>query len=178
MGEFVRLAVGEACPGIGPSGEGSILEVDESGLVLALKYERPTDKEIRAIQDGEAEFRLLVRGSVMFMCAKFGDTQWIEAPYNANLSRTDVLGALPEAPDGEGYTLTVVLAEHPSCIVRALRMFGLPTEFSRRFRRFAEDQLAAGFDAREYALDVQDACRSYRTIDLVGMSSVSCRFRR
>lgn len=178
MGEFVRLAVGEACPGIGPSGEGSILEVDESGLVLALKYERPTDKEIRAIQEGEAEFRLLVRGSVMFMCAKFGDAPWIDAPYNANLSKSDVLGALPAAPEGQGYVLTVVLAEHPSCTVRALRTFGLSTGFSKRFRSLAEDQLEAGFDEQEYSRDLQETYMAYRTSDLVRMSSTSCRFRR
>ena len=167
-----------------PFGEGVKIDIDQSGLLLIISYQDPTDKEIKNIQSGKTTFSVvdvengvakegvgkIVTADVIFFLAKFGDLPWMDFPYNVHLGSPEI--TLPEASFAEntGLPLTVILLDSATKIVKALRLIGLPTGLSRRLKRLIDNQRARPFEKRRYLVGLDRIYKQLKTMDLVKMS--------
>ena len=177
MPEYGSLAVGRPYPGFADRGEGAWFDVDGSGGSIVLKFVKPTAKEVDAIRNGDVDITATVIGDVIYLTAKFGDIARVDMPYSAHLSLADVLDVFPNPSDGEGLALTVALADHPSCVVRAMRLLGLTTEFTRALRGLIEDQMEQPFDETAYLSFIEFIKFMYSTEEIAAMASAVCTIR-
>lgn len=154
--------------------EGIRFDFTNAGADLYIMYNSPTTKEIESIRRGNIEFGIYPSEEVLFMLFKFGNLQWMDAPYSVHLSNQL---ELQEPKDGLGYSLNVVLINASNGIVEVIRLIGLSTKFSIQLKKLIERQRERHFDRDQYALKLQEIYRNYKTSDLVQRTILTYRHR-
>lgn len=147
---------------IPPGPEGTLFEIDASGPMLVLKYNRPTASERRSIKSDVFRIRLAVVEGVIFLLFRFGTGQWMDAPYNARLSQY----TLTAPPEGMGLLLHIMLVDSSTGILQVNRAIGLSTEFSRLLLHAAAQQPELG-PPEEYYAHVAQICAHLSTTELL-----------
>lgn len=151
-----------------------IFDINDSGAVLYVLFDNPTKNEIQQF-DKDIEIRYVKVGSVFMMLFKFGNLNWIDAPYSPHLSR---FAELEEPADGEGIGLQIIFGDCRTGMVHYLRLVGLSTEFSRKMVSDIAEDLKRPFNKDFYSIDISAVMNQYRTDDLVNMATNSCVRRR
>ena len=113
-----------------PSPDGIVFETTPAGVLLLLKMQRPTRKEVREFKNGRAKFRFVVKNDIIFFLAKFGALPWMDAPYYRKYAQFDG-ASLEVPPDGKGIALHAMLIDASSGVLVAQKLIGLSTELSR-----------------------------------------------
>jgi hypothetical protein len=128
MDNFRVLKVGKPlAEGVTSYPDGQITaDIDESGLFIRVAYADPTKKEIENFKKGAASFGLAEVDNIIFILCKFGDLNWMDAPYESRLSAGAAID-LSEAPpeSNAGLAVTVALADARTGIVKSLRLLAL-----------------------------------------------------
>lgn len=97
VGEFFDYLVGP---------EGTVLDVDEGGLTLTIRFSKPRAKEIRAIKKGDLNYYLTYINGVIWFVWDFDGINPIDSPYCASIAKK--FPDLQEIKnDTDGYKLTI-----------------------------------------------------------------------
>ena len=162
-----KLKVGELFKeGVTRYREGIVFDIDQTGPMLLLFYDKPDEQEIVDIKNGSTKFRVCYIDNVIFFLAKLGNQQWMDAPYNIHLSQSFIL----EEPDeGQGYGLSVFLVDAHTGLLKVTRLIGLPNNISLKLKEFTEEQKAKPFDENNYHQTINSIYAKYTTRELVSM---------
>ena len=165
---IVHYSVGKCTPSL-IGKEGIVFDMTDSGPILVVRFDRPTTEEIQAFQaDEPLELRMTEMKDIIFMTFKFSRLNWMDAPYNVNLSAN--LTKLIYIKDGMGYGTMIVLCD-TSGIVHAIRYFAMTTNFSRALNKAITEQLKTPFDYEQYCRHQASVYRAYSSKDLSRFAS-------
>lgn len=170
---FTRVCVGELLKeNVTSYQEGVRFDVTESGMEMLVYINRPSLNEIEEIKKKDLKLALTSSKGIIFIMSKFGTLQWFDAPYSVHLSKPFELDKLEE---GIGYALNITLVDAATGIVKAMRLVGMPTRFSRKLAREIDEQRYLDFDKEEYIRNIQSIYSNYSTKDLLKRAFVECR---
>jgi len=147
--------------------EGIRFDINDGGMDLIIYYRSPTSKEKEAIKKGSFKHGYMVHDNVILMFFKFGQQAWMDSPFSIHNAIN--LTELPEVGDGDGYGLLIYLVDANTGILKAMRMIGLDTTFSRALRSDVLKQRDMPYDGFD-----QNLGRLYQkqTDELVKMAKV------
>lgn len=155
--------------------EGVKFDMTDEGAVLSILFNKPTQKEIEEIKKGSLQFGMFMKNNIIFILSKFGSMQWMDAPYTIHLSKN--LTELNEISEGEGYSCHIVLADASSGEIKAMRLIGFDTQYSKILKANIEEQSKKEFEKVQYDVDLFEVMTNYTTKDMVNYSEVNCRIR-
>lgn len=79
--------------------EGVLVDVTDFGINVKILINRPTNKEINQMKaEAPLEIKLLEMDNIVFFLFKFGNLNWMDAPYSVHLSKS--LHHLSDVSDG------------------------------------------------------------------------------
>lgn len=136
--DYALLEVGKLYPGEIPIGEGGKFDIDDSGPVLLLHWNKISSKEMESVANGPIKVALTVLEGFIFVLFKYGDLSWMDMPYNVHLSKN--LTRLESPEPTQGYALNTILVDIVSKEVKALRFTGLPYKFSMALKKALDEQ--------------------------------------
>jgi hypothetical protein len=154
--------------------EGVIFEFTQSGPILLMFFNHPTENEIASIKSGKLELAFLEKDEVIFILSKFQGMSWIDAPYTVHLSKPFTFDDM--APD-QGFGLTIYLIDANSGILKVIRYVGLSNEFSRKLRAAILRQKETHFDKTLHDLKINSIYANYSTDDLVRRAETFCKIK-
>lgn len=164
------FAVGELYKsGITKYNEGARFDFTQSGAVLELYFKSPTINEVQEIKNGCFKTGFVEFAGVIFMLFKFGNLNWIDAPYSVHLSKPF---EFEEPTRGSGYGLNIFFIDANTGILKNIRYIGLSTEFSLSFKNAVLKQRKAEFNNNYYSAALQNIYLKYTTNDLVKLSNI------
>lgn len=168
--EFVKTEIGEPFF-ITFNQEGMYFDTTETGTILIVGFNSPTQKEVEQFKSSvKSEFRLSVVDDVLFLLAKIGSLNWMDASYNPSVASSlkplsfDIL-------DGMGMQMWIYLVDSRTNILKAQRLIGLGTKFSKDFQCMANEILAKGRTVSDFNCRLQNVYRRYTTKDLLKFST-------
>lgn len=132
------------------------------GHELLLFWRSPSEREVRDVARGDAEFALYVAPPLLVFLYRFGRMDWSDAPYSWHLvpaaERT-----LPEpAHLAEPHALlSVVLVDAESGIIRSLRALSMQPAFTAALSLAIRDQAAEPWDTARYDAALAELYRRY-----------------
>lgn len=133
---------------------------DESGLVLFVFLDKPSDKEITEMS-AEHRFEIAFKDvqGIGFFSVKFGVLPWYDCSFSPNLyDTTPEFGAVP-------YALHIMLVDVSIGELLLMRTVGLGSEFSIHFRQWARQSLERNVGRRLYDRVVKQAFVDYPTAE-------------
>lgn len=148
------------------------LNYDDTGLQLTVCLSRLTEKEIKKLKNGPAEFALYRKEGILFFLVRIpGVLDWSDAPLHLGLYTTPP--ALPEIPEGLGLSLTIYGIEATDGVLKAMRLVGLGTKFSRRIIDTLKLQQRQGrVNRREIEMQIARIQREYASADMLRYAAV------
>lgn len=162
-----HLEVGQLFePGRTRYDEGVKFEFTQSGPILLIFFDRPTEKEIEAIRAGKFQTKFYEHDNVIFMLFKFGSLNWIDAPYSVHLSPPFEFAEELDQ-DNLGFGLQIFLIDAATGILKVMRYIGLGHDFSIQLREAILQQKEQPFNQNAYNLKVNEIYRRYTTDQLV-----------
>lgn len=166
--ELQKLEVGKLLKeGVTHYQDNCRFNITDSGCDLFLFLGSPTNKEIEACKDGKISIGFYRDNEVIIMLFKFGDMPWMDAPYSVHLSKS--LTEIKPITDGMGLSLNIILTDGNSGIIKAMRLVGLPTRFSRELSDEIKKQKQIPF--KNFDVELQKIYMKYKTKDLVKLAS-------
>jgi hypothetical protein len=154
--------------------EGVIFEFTQSGPILLMFFNHPTENEIASIKSGKLELAFLEKDEVIFILSKFQGMSWIDAPYTVHLSKPFTFDNM--TPD-QGFGLTIYLIDASSGILKAIRYVGLSNDFSGKLKATILRQKEMSFDAIAYNRRINTIYANYSTDDLVRRAETFCKIK-
>lgn len=148
--------------------EGIKFDIDDNGANLFIYFNNPTNEEIKEITKGYIKLGYYKEGNVILMLFKFGNQQWMDAPYSIHLSKN--LSTLQEVTEGKGYAVNVYLVNASNGILEGIRLVGMNNRISKMLREDLIKQKEMSFE--NYDINLQNIFRKYSTRVLVSMSKV------
>lgn len=148
--------------------EATKFDFTDSGPILFLFFAGPTAAEIESVRGGNLKIGFLEKDDIIFLLFKFANMPWIDAPYTIHLSQY-LTNPLAEVEKEIGYGLQIFLVDADTGILKVMRLIGLGTEWSRRFREAMMRQKERNFDQRIYEAKIQNIYRNFSSKDLAEM---------
>lgn len=156
--------------------EGLVFDIDDSGINLSVYMRKPTTHEIEQFASGKPfEMKLVQLKNIIFSIVKFGDMDWMDAPYTVHLSRN--LTKLEVPANGYGLAMTVHLYDTQTGKLLCNRLLSLSTEISRGLIKMVMEQKEKPFNRQDYIDNVRSIYTAYPTKKLLGMALYSYRLR-
>lgn len=151
-------------------------DIDDSGATMLVFFDRPTQDEVNQFKaDKNFEIRFAELNDVIMITTKIGNLNWMDAPYNANLSKNLSKFILPN--EGSGLGLTLILVDAHSGEIKSIRLIGLSTNFTRKLFGAAMEQKMNSFDKDKYDEKIRSIYAKYDTNAIVKMSNIYCKIR-
>lgn len=144
--------------------EGIKFDFNQAGGIIDIFYNRPTAKEIEQMKSGKIKVGLCQKNGVIFLLFKFGSLNWMDAPYSVHLSKPY---ELQDIKSGTGYTLNLRFADAGSGSIKVLRLFTMPTDVSREFKKMVDAEKLLSFEKVEYHRKLKQVTSAYETTTLV-----------
>lgn len=152
--------------------DGVYFDVDDCGITLDIYFSNATKHEIEQIGAGNAfEMKLTQLRGIIFPLFKFGDLNWVDAPYNVHLSRGLTRLAVPE--DGVGFSMLVRLFDPTTGKLCCTRLISLSTEMSRKLIDMIAEQKKEQFNRMNYDNRIKSIFDAYTTKKMVKMAVCS-----
>lgn len=150
-----------------PGLQGVRFQMDDSGGVLQFLFDRPTPREIREFKSG-ISIQFCVVDQIIFILARLGASQWMDAPYYRKLSPG--LTRLDWPNDGEGLAITCMLVDSSTGVLKALKLRSLTT----RATHLLMAAIAAQPEIPDYDQRLRRVFAQYTTNDLVREAESLC----
>lgn len=149
-------------------------DIDDNGATMLVFFDNPTQNEIDQFQEGENfEIRFTELDDVIMITVKIGSLNWMDAPYNINLSKNLTNITLPS--EGEGLALTLIFVDARRGEIKSIRLIGLSTYFTTKLLKAALKQKANDFNKEKYDTTIHDVYTRYNTNTIAKMSN--CYYR-
>lgn len=105
-------------------------DINDSGSILRIIYNKPLDKEIQQVKQGKFELRKTVMRDIIFLTIKFEELPWMDTPYTPHLSPN--LSAIPDISDNNlGLNLIIYLIDSSDGEIKAMWLIGMTHKFSK-----------------------------------------------
>lgn len=151
-------------------------DIDDGGATMLVFFDRPTQDEVEQFKtDKNFEIRFAELNDVIMITAKMGNLNWVDAPYNAHLSKNLTKFTLPN--EGQGLALTLILVDARSGEIKSIRLMGLSTNFTQKLFGAAMEQKMKSFDKDKYDEKIRSIYAKYDTDVIVKMSNSYCKIR-
>lgn len=138
-----------------------ILNYDQAGPTLVIAMTGMTAKEAKNIRQGKMEFALFEKEDILFLLVRIpGTMDWSDAPFHIGLYR-DGRQVPVEIPDGAGWGLTVIGVDARNGMIKAIRLIGLGTDFSRKMIEIIKKQEGIRVSQVDYHNRVNRLYREY-----------------
>jgi hypothetical protein len=165
MINFKVLEVGKRIEeGIEHYQEGCKFDFSDSGGLLLLFYNSPTEKEIIDITKSNAKIGICEKEGVLFLLWKFGSQPWLDTPYSIHLSQKFEFQPIE---DSMGYSIHIILVDAQTGIVKGMRLIAMPNKLSKNFKRIIIEQDGLSFDKNDYDKRLNMVYGNYSTGDLI-----------
>lgn len=163
---YIAIEKGHPYPPVVGYPDGVFFDMGTNGARVIVNMSRPTAEEMFAFQAGEKlRIGLFREDGILFLLFKFGNQQWMDAPYNPALGTAPTL---PDIPGGGGLALTCLMTDAPyGTVVGGPRIVGLPTAFSMEFVGAVRELVANPITGGEYNRRLQRVMNQYSTDDMV-----------
>lgn len=148
--------------------EGAKFDITDGGCNLLLYYSDPTIGEKEDITKGNLRCGYFREGNVILMLFRFGNQQWIDAPYSIHLSKN--LTQLQEITGTQGFALNIYLVNANNGILEGMRLVGLNTRLSKMLREDVLKQKDLEYEG--FAIKLNDIYRKYPTKALANMAKI------
>ena len=132
---------------------------------MNVKFFNPSSKEIKNISKDKIKLELVKRNGILFFVIKFGNMQWMDAPYTPHLSKN--LSHIKEISQNQGFLLNIILSDSRNGEIKSMRAIGISNSKSVMLKEFIEDELKKEFDIRLYDLNLRKVYSRYSTQDLL-----------
>lgn len=152
-----------------PRPDGPKFFFDNSGGVIELFFRFPTQEELDNIRSGPMKIGLLEKNGIIFVFVKFGAMEWMDIPYNPNLSGEF---EFQEVEEGKGYGITILLIEATNGEIQCIRYIGAPTRWSRDFKRLTLELKERAFNKDFYDKSINEIYRNYSTPELLKYADI------
>ena len=166
--------VGKKYPGIIGNRDEVKFDLTDGGAIIPIYMRKPTANEVSQLSEGTSvKMAYVARNNVLIMLFKFGDLNWMDAPYTPHLSKN--LTHLPDAvlPD-EGLAAHLILFDTSNGELMTQRLFSLRSKLSNDLIREIGKMMEKPFDLEAYKSDIAAAYR-YSTDELVKQSKIIYR---
>lgn len=170
-----RIEVGQCIPKFINAPEGVRFDMTDSGATLTICFNQPTNTEIESIKKGKLEFGMFVKEDIIFILSKFEGMKWMDSPFHIKLAKN--LTLLQDAQAGQGYALHITLIDTKNGEIKAMRLVGLNTQFSKKLKSNIEEQQKNEFDSSSHTMKLSNIMRNYSTEDMAKFSEVNCRIK-
>ena len=162
--------VGEIIPNAKGHPEGCIFDIDDSGARLVVYFYEPTTDEIEQFGSGHRfELRYVKLYNVIMILTKIGNLDWMDAPYNPNLSKN--LTHVDSVSGSSGLSLTLLLVDSSTGILKHFRLIGLSTKFTNDLFKEVKIEKNNNFDVTQYGGFISQIFNQYTSKELVKLSS-------
>lgn len=167
------LTVGKPYPG-GVLSPGNNYNYREGEHELLVCMSDLSAGEITAFKTGEAKFALTVLQGIIFLCYRFGDQPWCDAPYHWWIVPEDQRVEPPITIGDTRAILHVILLETSGCIVRALRTCTVSPRFTRLLHQNIREQMQPISD-QEYSSAISGIYDRFSSGDLAKNALITCK---
>lgn len=147
--------------------EGLKFEFEQSGPILFIFFNRPTEKEIETIRAGKFKIGFYETEGIIFILSKFGSLKWFDTPYNIHLSPPIKFAEELDANKTLGFGLQIFLIDAATGILKVIRYIGLGHDFSIRLRDEMLKQKQSPFNQDTYIFRLNELYKRYSTDQLV-----------
>lgn len=174
--EFEVLEVGEKYRKFAVGSDITHFDIRPNGAELCVLFNRPSEREINAFKATQrAEFRLFEYNHILYMLAKFGEIEWVDAPYNPHISAVypDI-----KITGGLGLAISLIFADSASGLLHQYRLFGLDELTSRKIVKYIDGCRQYPLTRPQYDASIKDTYRRYTTRDMVRLSFARCVFQK
>lgn len=164
--DIVHYQVGQRIPEWANRIDGCIMEYDDmSGLTLYYFLNSPNETEAASfLCDRPFQITFTPITDVGFFCFRIGQLPWSDCVFSPNAySRRPALE--PIAPR-KGYALTVLLIDSSSGEIKSIRLIGLGSDFSIKFREWCLEVLDKEVSNEHYAAVTQSVFQRYNSAEL------------
>lgn len=159
--------------------EGAIFEYTETGPILILAFNNPTDKEIEGAKSGTIEMAYYESRPVLFVCVKIqGCGGWLDAPFSIRLYENKIFDWSEEISEGTGLAIQIILLDARTGIVKSQRLIGAATDFSRGLRAAITRQYEQPFSREAYNRQIDTVYRNYSSDDIAHRADSHFRIKR
>ena len=166
---FEAIKVGEISPEFKIHEDRTFFDLTDGGAFLIVLFQSPNANEIAQFQSGKPfEIRFTELNDVIMVTTRIGHLDWVDSPYNANLSPNLSKFELPN--DGQGLGLTVIFADSDTGEIKNIRLLGLSTNFTRKLFGCVMENKAKPFSQGDYYTRINEIMRKYTTREIVKLS--------
>lgn len=149
-------------------------DITDGGTIIPIYMRKPTANEISQLMEGTSiKMAYVARENVIIMLFKFGNLNWMDAPYTPHLSKN--LTHLPDTVSpNEGFSAHLMLFDTSNGELMAQRLFSLRSKLSNDLIHEISKMMEKPFDLKAYNSDIAAAYR-YSTDELVKQSKIIYR---
>lgn len=171
-----KLEVGKQYPG-NYHQEGNYLDYDKNGFTLYYFLPNITKTEEEGFKTGKYKFALTVMSDILFLLSEFKPGLALsDTPFHFGLYQDNRIEYLPkDIPEGEGLALQIIAVDSATGIIKALRLIGLSTKFSRKLIEICVEQSKEKVDETMYGANLFRIQHSYQAKDLYKYKIVECK---
>jgi hypothetical protein len=152
---------------------GQHFHFDEGGPKLVIRWDQPTPQEVSDIRRGPCEFALMSHGPVLFFLAKFGQQEWMDAPYSIQMLPPAERTLSEDFWPGRRYALLVCILDTRTGAQCGGRFVSLSPHFSEQLHGKVRHQLREPLTRAEYNLVVDEAFAQFSTAELMLQKSIA-----
>ena len=168
------IEVGKKYPG-NYHQEGIRLDYNK-GFTLYAFLPQITEKEAEGFRKGRYKFALTEKDGILFFLSEFkGAIDVSDSPFHFGLYTDGRAKDLPTSiPEPLGIALNIIAVDSYTGIVKALRLIGLPHEFSERLIDICKKQSKQHIDRYKCMGIIGTIQNEYSLADLYKMAEVEC----
>lgn len=141
-------------------------DIQDDGALFVAKLGRPTNEEVQEFKKGKPQFKFLQLDGVIYVLAKYGSLEWMEAPFHRDAAINTT--KLPNPQDGEGLSLHIMLIDASTGVLKAQRLIGLSTQFTKKLVDAILKQPPMTYS--QYIASVNKAHMKYTIDQMVGLA--------
>lgn len=173
---MIKYEVGQIIPSFKNHAECIQFDITNNGITMLVFFNNPTENEIKQFMtEKNFEIRFVELSNVIVVTAKIGSLNWVDAPYNSNLSINLTEFILPN--EGEGVVLTLMLIDSSIGKIKIIRTMSLSNNFTKELFKAAIKQRQKEFNILEYNRNINAIYSKYTTNQIVNMSDCYCRIQ-
>lgn len=170
--KFVDFTVGKVYKEAIGHPDGVLFDVDDCGILVKVYMSRPTLEELEQFDvDKSFQMKLVELRNIIFPLFKFGNLNWMDAPYCVHLSRN--LSGLEVPSEGYGWGMHISLYDTKTGTLCKNKLIGLSTKMTKDLIEMIKKQYKKPFNVAEYDANLQMVYAAYPTKALVKMATSS-----
>ena len=132
--------------------------IDNDGATVIVRVERDMLQQYKL--GGHYDFACVPIKDTLFFCVKWGDNDWISAPFSPHLSGSFKTSVYEK---GKGMPLTVLLVCTDNGVIEDMDLMGLGTDFSNEISSISKALLSENFDINKYRNTIETVYQEFES---------------